>query len=389
MNLKERVNSIYPELVELRRSIHEEPEVGMDTVKTKDKIVALLKEKNIQYRTTSKNGIIVDIKGTKEESNQVVLLRADMDALCLQENTDLPYASKEDGKMHACGHDLHSSMLVGTAIILNDLKDTFSGTIRCIWQPGEETSQGATHMIEEGVMDNVKMGFGMHVDPLSPTGTLSAKRGADWAAVDHFEICVKGIGAHGATPQKGKDAIVAASALVLNLQTLVSRECDPMKPLVITVGQFHGGSSYNIIANEVYLEGTCRSFDEEVYDALPSALDRVVKNTAQAYGCEATINLDRVAKAVINDDEAFDVLEITANKVLDAENFQKAEPAMIGEDFSEYGQIAPCVFTHLGCDGGYPLHSCYVNFKEEAMLTGIEIEIQFGLDALEYLTKKV
>ena len=252
-----------------------------------------------------------------------------------------------------------------------------------LFQPAEEISGGALHLIEEGAMENVCMGLGIHLDPLLEVGKLGARRGADWAAVDHFYIMVKGVGAHGATPQDGKDAIVAASTIVSSLQTLVSREFNPTYPLVVTVGKFHAGTSFNIIAQEAKLEGTCRSFDEEVYMHLPSAMERIVTHIAKAYGCEAEIQFDRVSKPLINSDIAFDAREEVVEKTLGKKNFVEAKLAMIGEDFSEYSQYAPCVFAHLGASGSYPLHSSYVNFQEDCMEYGIELEVEFALHILD------
>lgn len=378
MSIEEKVKEIYEEIIEVRRDIHANPETGMDTIETANKVCRKLDEHGIPYRRTNSNGIIADIEGKK--GNRKIMLRADMDALNQNEETGLPFSSKIEGKMHACGHDLHTSMLLGAAIILNAIKDEFEGSVRIIFQPGEEIARGALHMIESGAMEGVDMGFGIHMDPLAPVNSIGVRRGPDWAAVDHFYVTVKGVGAHGATPQDGKDAIVCAASIVSNLQMLVSRECDPMKSLVITVGKFNAGSSFNIIANEAKLEGTCRSFDTDVYENLPIAFERVVNNICAAYGCEAEVVFDRVGKPLINDDEAYDVLMKSIDKV--GLNLFEAKQMMIGEDFSEYSEEAKCVFAHLGSDGGYPLHSPHVNFQEEAMLKGMELEVQFVLDAL-------
>ena len=379
MDLKSKIEEIYDEIVSLRREIHKYPEVGMDTVETASKVINVLEKYNIPYKRTSRNGIIADIKGKND--NKTIMLRGDMDALPQSEETGLEFSSCVAGKMHACGHDLHTSMLVGSAIILNQIKDELNGNVRIIFQPGEEIGDGALHMIDSGAMDDVDMGFGIHVDPLAKVGEIGARRGADWAAVDHFYITITGKGAHGATPQDGVDALVCAASLVSNLQMLVSRECDPMKSLVVTVGKFNAGSSFNIIAEEAKLEGTCRSFDREVYDKLPDAFDRVTRGIASAYGCEVALDYQRSTKPLINDDEAYDVLE-RAIKAADL-NYFESKQAMIGEDFSEYAEKAKCVFAHLGADGGYPLHSPHVNFKEEAITKGIELEVQFVLEALQ------
>lgn len=387
--IRDYAKDVYPHVVELRREIHAHPEEGMNTKNTASIVCRELDALNIPYKKIDDIGVIAEIKGTKGNSDKIVMLRADMDALCTFEKTDLEFKSQIEGKMHACGHDLHTSMLLGSANILNQIKDQFDGTVRFLFQPGEEIAIGAKFLMEHGAMDGVGMGFGFHVDPLAPTHTVLAKPGSDWAAVDHFYITVHGTGAHGATPQDGYDATVAASAIVMNLQTMVSRECNPMNPLVVTVGSFHSGNAFNIISDTATMEGTCRSFDMETYELIPAAMERIVKNTAEAFHCSAEVRVDRLGGPLINDEHAYEVLKNSAKKVLlKEEDFKLAVPAMIGEDFAEYGKVAPIVFAHLGCDGEYPLHSSYVNFKEEAMETGMSVEVQFALDALEDLNTK-
>lgn len=387
--IQEYCREVFAEAVRIRREIHAHPEPGMECYETAERVKRELDRIGIPCRVIDRIGVVGEIRGTAGESDKVVMLRADMDSLSVPEKTGLPYASEYEGKMHACGHDIHSAMLLGTAEVLMKIRDRFAGTVRLVFQPGEEISMGALYLIERGVLEGVGMGFGMHVEPLAPVGRLLCRRGPDWAAVDHFYITVHGTGAHGATPQDGADATVAAAAIVMNLQTMVSRECNPMKPLVVTTGMMHSGHGFNVISDEATLEGTCRSFDDEVYDMLPEVMERIAKRTAEAFGCTADVRFDRLAKAVINDDHAYDVLKGAADKVLaDKADWLEAKQAMIGEDFAEYAYRVPCVFAHLGVDGGYPLHSSYVNFKEEGMLTGMAVEVQFALDALADLNKK-
>jgi len=381
--IQDYCNDVYDNAVRIRRTIHRHPEIGMDCPETTNFICTELERIGIPYRKTGTSGVIAEIKGTKGESDEVVMLRADMDALRTQEKTGLPFASEIEGRMHACGHDMHTAMLMGSAEILKSMQSEFAGTVRLVFQPGEEISKGAEYMITHGAMENVKMGLGIHMDPLSPVHTVSCKPGPDWAAVDHFLIRIHGTGAHGATPQNGCDATVAAAAMVMSLQTMVSRECDPMKPLVVTVGSMHSGNAYNIISEEATLEGTCRSFDEDVYEMIPEAMERIVKYIAEGYKCHAELELDRLSKPLYNDQAAYDALHESALKVMDEKNWKYAKQEMIGEDFAFFGHYAPCVFAHLGCDGGYPLHNNHVNFHEEAMKTGMALEVQFALDTLK------
>ena len=380
--IKEYCEEYYAYAVKIRRELHRHPEIGMACIQTTDLICNELHAHGIPFRRTGEAGVIAEIKGTKEESKAVVMLRADMDALPVEELTGLPYASEIPGMMHACGHDLHTGMLLGTTRILMELREEFAGTIRLVFQPGEEISKGASHMIAHGALENVSYGFGIHMDPLSPLNVVRCKKGPDWAAVDHFVIHIHGKGAHGATPHKGSDAIVAASAVVMGLQTMVSRLVDPMKSLVVTVGKMTAGSSYNIIAEEAVLEGTCRCFDLDVRDQIPSMLQHLAGSIAQGYQCTAEVTVNHHSLPLINDAQAVDLLHTSAMKVMNEEHWQEAQPEMIGEDFSEYAALVPCVFAHLGADAGYPLHSGHIQFKEEAMKLGMALEVQFSLDVL-------
>lgn len=388
--MKERILQLCKEaldhVIEIRRDIHAHPEDGMNTIRTAQKVCEELDRLGITYTKVGDNAVIAEIHGTKGDSDKIVMLRADMDALCTNELTELPFQSEVEGKMHACGHDLHTAMLLGSAKVLHELRDEIDGTVRLLFQPGEEIAEGARYLIQHGAMNGVGMGFGVHVDPLNETGYVLAKPGPDWAAVDHFYIKIFGKGAHGATPHLGVDATVAAAAVVNALQTMVSRETDPMKSLVVTVGSLHSGSAFNIISETAYLEGTCRSFDEDVYESIPLKMKRIVKGVAAGYDCDADVIVERVGPPLINDEIAYGVLENAAKKILPNESyFLPATPAMIGEDFAEYGKYAPCVFAHLGTSGGYPLHNSRVNFQETAMETGMAVEVQFAFEALEFL----
>lgn len=370
----------------IRREIHSHPEIAMDCEKTTDLICRELDDIGIPYRRCPKAGVIAEIKGEKGNSEKTVMLRADMDALELEEKTGLDFASKIPGRMHACGHDMHTAMLLGTARVLMKIRGELEGNVRLLFQPAEEIGIGADYMIPYGAMEGVGLGLGIHMDPLSPVGTLKSRIGPDWAAVDHFYIKIHGSGAHGATPHKGWDAAIATASLAMNLQTMVSRECDPMKPLVVTIGKMSAGTAFNIIASEGYLEGTCRSFDEDIWEMIPGAMERIARHTAESFRCTAEVKVERPIKSLVNNEFAYNILKKSALKVLDDPSlFGGCRQEMIGEDFAVYTEYAPCVFAHLGCDGGYPLHSNYVNFNEEAFPFGIAAEVQFAIDGLKAL----
>ena len=369
----------FEQVVEIRRHLHSIPQTGMELSKTCDYVCEQLDKSGIPYQRFADSGMIAEIKGTLKESDAVVMLRADMDALPIEEKTGLPYAS-QNGNMHACGHDLHTAMLIGTACKLFDIKDTFAGTVRLLFQAGEETGQGAKFLFEKGAMQGVKMGMGIHMDPLRPVGQISAIVGPDWASCDRFRISVKGKGGHGAMPHECKDATLAAAAILMNIQSIVSRNCDPKKPLVITVGSFHSGNAYNIISGEAFLEGTCRCFDEDIYEKLPEMIETTAVNTAKAYGCTAELKYDRLISPLINDQDAWALLKKTCEE--HDIPFESRQSEMIAEDFAIYANEVPCIFAHLGAGGTLPLHNPEIIFEEESMINGMLAEIHFALNCL-------
>lgn len=372
----------FKELIDIRRHLHANPETGMELKQTCDYICEQLKKIGISYQRYDNSGIIAEIKGTLSDSDEVVMLRADMDALPIEEKTGLPFAS-HNGNMHACGHDLHMTILLGTAHKLFNMKDSFAGTIRLLFQAGEEIGQGGKYLYERGAMENVKMGMGIHMDPLRPTGEISAIAGPDWASCDRFKIYIKGKGGHGAMPHECKDATVAGAAIVMNMQSIVSRNNDPKKPLVITIGSFHSGTTFNVISGEAFLEGTCRCFDEDVYEKLPEMIETVAINTAQAYGCIAELKYDRLINPLINDKDAWAFLKKTCEE--SDIPFSDRQSEMIAEDFAVYANAAPCIFAHLGAGGHFPLHNPEIIFEEESIKTGIEAEVNFALNALKQI----
>ena len=387
-DLIQECEELYEEIVSLRREIHAHPDLGMECEGTVKRITEYLSKEDIPFSVTPHGGVTAELTGTKGPSDHVILMRSDMDALPLCEDTGLPFASAEEGRMHACGHDLHTAIMLGSAKLLQRHSGDFAGTVRLLFQPGEEISEGARLMIEDGVMEGVSMVYGLHMDPFAPTGTIRLKPGPDWAAVDRFTITVHGQSSHGAMPHKGADATVAAAAVLQAIQAVVSRMSDPVCPLVITVGSFHSGTTWNIISDKAELNGTCRSFDPEVYDRLPDLLERVTTEVPKAYGCTGELNLVRKTPPLINDPAVFEIARASAAKVLGEDRVLPAKQEMIGEDFACFEQFAPVCFVHLGGGADYPLHSSHVIFQEEAMKAGMAAEVQFALDALNDLNSK-
>ncbi|MBR2767894.1 MAG: amidohydrolase [Solobacterium sp.] len=385
IDLIRECEDLYEEIVSIRRELHAHPDLGMACENTVQRITDYLNREEIPYTITNHGGVVAEIEGTKGSSDKVILMRSDMDALPLVEETGLPFSPAEPGRMHACGHDLHTAIMLGAASLLKRHCDEFAGKVHLLFQPGEETSEGARAMIEDGVMENISMVYGLHMDPNAPTGILRVKPGPDWAAVDRFTIRVHGKSSHGAMPHKGADAIVAASAVVQAIQTIVSRACDPIVPPLITVGSFHSGTTWNIISDLAVLEGTCRSFDSEVYKEIPSLLERVAVEIPKSYGCTGELEMIRKAPPVINDPKVYEIVCSSARKVIGEDRIQMAKQEMIGEDFALFENYAPVCFVHLGGGADYPLHSSHVIFQEESMKTGMALEVQFAIDALAYL----
>ena len=387
---REAIHNQMDELIDFRRELHLHPEVSFKEFETTDRICRELDKAGISYYRLNPTGLYGDLKGTKCESSHMVLLRSDMDALSIVEQTGLDFASVNEGVMHACGHDNHMTVLLAAVKYLHAHPEQFGGTVRFIFQPAEELGQGAKAMIGQGVMEGVDRAVGMHIDPILPCGQVSSMEGECWAACDVFKIIVHGKAAHGANPHMGHDALVAASAIVMALQPLVSRETDPNAAIVITVGSIVSGTRFNIVAGDAVMEGTCRTFSRDIHAALPGQMRRVVENVAMAYGCTAELDFT-VATEVLYSDPAVTRrgMESVA-KIVGAENAVSCGPKMIAEDFCYYTLHAPSVFFNLGArvpdeSKVFPLHSDHVVFDENAIEVGASVFIQTAVDLLDEL----
>ena len=349
------------------------PTVGK---KLAPKILTELDRAGIAYRRMEPTGVVGELKGTKAASDHMVLLRSDMDALEILEQTGLDFPSENPGVMHACGHDTHMTNLLGAVKFLHAHPEEFAGTVRFVFQPAEEIGAGARLMIQQGVMEGVDRAVGMHITPILPLGQVSAMPGECWAACDRIKITVHGKAAHGAMPQNGHDALVAASAIVMALQPLVSRETDPNAALVLTIGTIRSGSAYNI--------------SREVHAALPEKLRRVAEHVAEAYGCTAELEFEVLAEVLYCDPETTALGLKSVAKVVGEENAVVCGPQMIAEDFCYYTEHAKCVFFNLGArveddSKVFPLHSDHVLFDERAMEIGASVLVQTAVDLLDAL----
>jgi amidohydrolase len=365
-------------IVEWRRSLHRIPELAYKEEKTSGLLAAALEEMGLDVREgVAGTGVVALLKGGKP--GKVVALRADMDALPLEERTDLPFASVHEGRMHACGHDSHMAMVLGAARVLKDVQDELPGQVKLIFQPAEEEGHtgGAKPLIEAGVLEDPKVDyiFGLHVWSDLESGKIGYNKGALLASTDTFYIIVKGRGGHGAKPHDAVDPIVAASHLVVALQSIASREMDPLEPFVLTVGKFQAGTVHNIIPSEALLEGTIRTVREDTRKAVKERLEKLVADVTSAFRAAYELRIDKGYPPTVND------LEVTerAVKVLE-ESFGpdavvEIPPVMGGEDFSRYLEHVPGTFLVLGTrneEKGLTasIHSPYFQVDEDVLPLG-------------------
>lgn len=380
------------EIVKVRRFIHMNPELGNREVETARLIASTLEPLGFEVRTgVAKTGVVAILRGG--QPGPAVAVRADMDALPVQEATGLPYKSLNPGVMHACGHDVHSSVVLGTALVLKALKDDLKGTVTFLFQPAEEGAPegeegGADLMVREGALDDppVSAVFGFHVWP-EPTGRVFVAPGNVTAAADSFTITVKGRAAHGARPHEGIDAIVIAAEIVTALQTVVSRASDPTDPAVLTVGTIEGGTRRNIIADRVVLEGTIRTLSETNRKKLPALMESVVKNIAGIYGAGFQYEYKPGNPSVFNNPELAASMTPTLVRLLGKDRVVEWKPQMIAEDFAFLARKAPGFYFFLGVrapgQAAAPLHSPAFSPDESAIPLAVRIMSHLVLDALE------
>lgn len=388
--LTEQIALLKEELVKLRRTLHAQPELSFEEFETTNFVCRYLEELGIPYERTEPTGVIATIEGGK--TGKTVALRADMDALPVQQLNDVPYASKVDGKMHACGHDAHTSMLLVAAKALMCVKDELQGNIRLIFQPAEEIGAGAKKMIPQGAMKEVDEVFGIHIWSQMPTNTVSCPVGPTFAAADLFTIRFTGKGGHGAMPEACIDAAVMASSFVMNAQTVVSRVVDPQEPAVLTIGKMDVGTKANIIAENAVIEGTVRTFNQDVRDTIEAEMKRYAMKTAELYDGTVAVEYIRGTQPVINEERSAHLVQQIAKEAFGEQVLYDEKPTMGAEDFSIYLDHAPGAFALVGCgnaekDTEWAHHHGKFNIDEDALQTGAELYAQYAWSYLEN-TKK-
>ncbi len=385
MDVNKKVSQYKQYIIDMRREFHMHPEPSWKEVETSGRVKRELDRMGISYRSVADPGLVATIEGAK--AGKTIALRADMDALEVTEANETDYKSQNEGISHACGHDAHMAMLLGAAQVLNDMKNELQGTVKLIFQPAEELVSGAETVIREGGLDGVDSIFGIHIFGLLPIGLICAQEGARLSSADHFEITVKGQGGHGGMPQQGVDAVVAASAVVMNLQSIVSREIDPVDPAVVSVGMFHAGTRNNVIADTARLEGTVRLFNSEIGKQMPGIIERIAKSTAQAYRADAELTYTVGVPPTVNDPTCTKRAVETIRKIAGETALFEAPQATGAEDFAFYAEKVPGVFVILGAGNEkkgavYPQHHEKFTIDEDALEIGTALHVQYALDFL-------
>jgi len=383
--------NIKDEIIRIRRDIHKHPELGFKEKRTSKVIKDFLDIEGIPYIETAKTGVYAFIKGKKEGKNRVLALRADMDALPIEEKNDVPYKSLNKGKMHACGHDGHTAILLGVCKILNKYKNNFSGTVKLFFEPAEETIGGAPIMIEDGVLDNPSVDFvvGLHVNEEVDTGKIMIKSGSVNASSNPFKVKIIGKGGHGATPDVTSDPIVTTSLIITELQTLVSRESHPARPVVLTVGTIHAGTAPNVIPSETQISGIIRTVCEKDRHLIKKRFVELVTGIANSHNCEAQIEIQEGYPSLINNEKVVNRVKKAAQNIIVKENIlEQLEPSMGVESFAYFAKERPSAFYYLGTRNivkktNNPAHGSFFNIDEDALVIGAAIQCTV---AYEYLT---
>jgi len=391
--IDQKVEALKEELIGIRRDIHQHPELGNQESRTSALVADHLRKLGLEVTTgVAKTGVVGLLRGGKP--GVTIAVRADMDALPITELNEVPYASVNQGVMHACGHDVHTTIELGVATVLSQLKDELPGTVKFIFQPAEEGSPtgergGAELMVEEGVLENPQVSaiFGLHVMPHLKVGTVGLISGAAMASSDQFDITILGKMSHAATPSEGVDAIVVAAQVISALQTMVSRNIDPRYPVVCTVGVVRGGNRFNILADKVTLQGTVRTLDKEVREAVPSIMERIIKGITSGMGADYQFQYRMGPPVTFNNPQLTEETARVIESVVGKGNLLYPIPLTVAEDFSYYANKVPGLFLFLGVRNEakgivYPLHNPNFNVDEECIPIGVKVMTHLVIDYL-------
>ena len=375
--IKDLATKLAPRLIEIRRHIHTHPELSGQESQTAAFVAGVLSSNGLYVQErVGKTGVIGELQGTNKDS-RLLAVRTDMDALPIQERTCLEYASQAKGIMHACGHDVHTTVGLGTAMVLSQISEELPGKVRFLFQPAEEIAQGANWMVADRAMENASAILGLHVFPSIPAGSIGIRYGALTAAADDLEIIIVGESGHGARPHQAIDAIWIASQVITNLQQAISRTQNPLRPVVLSIGQINGGRAPNVIADRVQLLGTVRSLHPETRNNLPGWIEKIVAGVCDANGAKYEVNYRRGVPSVQNDYTLTQLLQSAAEEAWGSDRVQVLpEPSLGAEDFSVYLEHAPGSMFRLGVGFkdravNHPLHHPQFEVDESSIVTGV------------------
>ena len=380
--LRQRIYDMKDWLVDIRRTIHMHPELGFEEVETSRLVSEWLGKFGLEVkRGIAKTGVVGLLKGKRP--GKTVAIRADMDALPMDEANQVPYVSKIKGKMHACGHDAHVAILLGVARFFSSISDRVKGNIKWIFQPAEEGGGGGRVMVEEGVLENPKVDaiFGAHVFPFLSIGKVGIYEREGLAAADRFTIKVIGKGGHAASPHVTKDPILAAGHLITQIHSIVSRNINPLESGVVTIGKISGGTAFNIIPDEVELLGTMRSLTPQVREELKNRIEQVIKGVVHSFGMDYRFGFEYGYPVLVNNQEMSKLVASACSKGIGEENVEVLKPSMGAEDFAYYLEKVPGSFFRLGCRNEekgiiHPYHSSIFEIDEEVLPFGVEMFIR-------------
>ena len=392
LKIKDESKSISDWIIKIRRELHEHPELMYEEFKTSELIRRELDKLDIPYRhPIAETGVLASI-GNGE--GPCVALRADMDALPIHEETEVPFRSKNDGKMHACGHDCHVSMLLGAAKLLKDKESEINGTVKLLFQPAEEGGAGGKLMRDEGALESpdVERIFGLHVWPQMPTGQIGSREGTFLAATSFLDLTIKGVGGHAAVPHLTRDPVLTSAQVITNLQSIISREIDPLDSGVVSISAIHGGQAANVIPSEVKILGTLRSLTMDGLKTLQKRVKKISENIAEAHECEAIVEYPgNDYPPTVNDSEMWEFAKGIGIEMLGEENVSDLDAVMGGEDFAYYTEKVKGCFVVLGMnnpeiDATYSVHHPMFKADEDALHIGTALHAIFALKSLEELT---
>ncbi|BAZ45215.1 amidohydrolase [Chondrocystis sp. NIES-4102] len=374
--IKNIAQNFAPRLIEIRRHLHAHPELSGEEYQTSAYIAGVLSSYGLSVKeAVGKTGVVGELTGSQSD-RRTLAIRTDMDALPIQELISLDFASRNPGVMHACGHDVHSTLGLGTAMVLSQLSQPLPGRVRFLFQPAEEIAQGARWMVKDGAIEEVDAIYGVHVFPSIPARQIGIRYGALTSAADELEIIIEGESGHGARPHQAIDAIWIAAQVITTLQQSISRTQNPLHPIVLSIGKIEGGRAHNVIADRVRMLGTVRSLHPQSHANLPQWIEDIVKGICQTFGAKYKVDYRRGVPSVQNDPKLTQIVEAATREAWGDESVQiLPEPSLGAEDFSVYLEKAPGCMFRLGVGyenkNNYPLHHPKFEVDEEAIITGV------------------